>query len=138
SLISPDTDAKIVCYCSTCLSDLHRDLGKELINHNPRRIPVEKHKLNLFAVLCIEVSHYVAVSDRIPNEKNIPLVDRVPDFEKWIETAGKDKYFFPDLDDLRKQARPSSQKFSENDMRRLRLFRDGAFFFYENSSVNYQ
>ncbi|CAF3613586.1 unnamed protein product [Rotaria socialis] len=156
SLITPDTDAKIVCYCSTCLSDLHRDLGKELINHNPRRIPVEKHKLNLFAVLCIEVAHYVAfvkcqkqhdqyewlffdsMSDRIHNEKNIPLVDRVPDFEKWIEIARKDKYFFPDLDDFRKQARPSSQKFSENDMRRLRLFRDGAFFFYENSSVNYQ
>ncbi|CAM4847274.1 unnamed protein product, partial [Rotaria magnacalcarata] len=54
------------------------------------------------------------------------------------ETAGKDNYFFPDLDELRKQARPSSQKFTENDMRRLRLFRDGAIFFYENSSVNYQ
>ncbi|CAF4431321.1 unnamed protein product, partial [Rotaria magnacalcarata] len=79
-----------------------------------------------------------SMSDRIHNEKNIPLVDRVPDFEKWIETAGKDNYFFLDLDDLRKQARPSSQKFTENDMRRLRLFRDGAFFFYENSSVNYQ
>ncbi|CAM4807712.1 unnamed protein product, partial [Rotaria magnacalcarata] len=156
SLITPETDAKIVCYCSTCLSDLHRDLGKELINHNARRIPVEQHKLNLFAVLCIEVAHYVAfvkcqkqqeqhewlffdsTSDRIHNEKNIPLVDRVPDFEKWIETAGKDNYFFPDLDELRKQARPSSQKFTENDMRRLRLFRDGAIFFYENSSVNYQ
>ncbi|CAF1427872.1 unnamed protein product [Rotaria magnacalcarata] len=156
SLITPETDAKIVCYCSTCLSELHRDLGKELINHNARRIPVEQHKLNLFAVLCIEVAHYVAfvkcqkqqeqhewlffdsMSDRIHNEKNIPLVDRVPDFEKWIETAGKDNYFFLDLDDLRKQARPSSQKFTENDMRRLRLFRDGAFFFYENSSVNYQ
>ncbi|CAF4690601.1 unnamed protein product, partial [Rotaria magnacalcarata] len=112
SLITPETDAKIVCYCSTCLSELHRDLGKELINHNARRIPVEQHKLNLFAVLCIEVAHYVAfvkcqkqqeqhewlffdsMSDRIHNEKNIPLVDRVPDFEKWIETAGKDNYFF--------------------------------------------
>ena len=57
---------------------------------------------------------------------------------EWIERAEKDKYFFEDLDRRRNQGKPTSQEFSEDEMRQLRLFRDGAFFFYENSSANYQ
>ncbi|CAF3333204.1 unnamed protein product [Rotaria sp. Silwood1] len=116
---------------------------------------MNKHKLNLFAVLCVETSHYVAfvkckqqnqqhewlffdsMSDRIHNEKNIPLVNHIPDFDRWIDDAEQDKYFFQGLDRIRSQTRPSSQKFDENAMRQLRLFRDGIVFFYENSSVNY-
>ncbi|CAF0721456.1 unnamed protein product [Rotaria sp. Silwood1] len=156
SLTISTTDAKVLCYCRACLTKLHKDRTHEIVNHTTRKIDMNKHKLNLFAVLCIETSHYVAfvkckqqsqrhewlffdsMSDRIHNEKNIPLVDRVPDFDRWIDDAEQDKYFFEDLDRVRSQARPSSQKFDENGMRQLRLFRDGAFFFYENSSVNYQ
>ncbi|CAF2483068.1 unnamed protein product [Rotaria sp. Silwood2] len=156
SLTTPTTDAKVACYCRTCLMKLHEGLSHDVSNHNTRKIQINKHKLNLFAVLCIEIAHYVAfvkckkqdqqgewlffdsMSDRILNEKNIPLVDRVPAFDRWVEEAEQNKYFFQDLDKLRSQARPSSQKFDENAMRQLRLFRDGAFFFYENSSVNYQ
>lgn len=156
SFPSPNTDAKIICYCTDCLQVKHRGLNEDISNHNTRKIPIQSHKLNLFAVLCIEIAHYVAfvkcrkpdgqhewlffdsMSDRIHNEKNIPLVDRVPDFERWIDRAEQDRYFFDDLDRRRSEARPTSQKFDENDMRLLRLFRDGAFFFYENSSVTHQ
>jgi hypothetical protein len=113
-------------------------------------------KLNLFAVLCIETSHYVAfvkchkadqqhkwiffdsMSDRLHNEKNVPCVSLVPEFDRWIEIAEKDQYFFENLDRRRSEGRPTSQKFNEPEMRQLRLFRDGAFFFYENSAINYQ
>ncbi|CAF1358165.1 unnamed protein product [Rotaria sordida] len=156
SLTTSTTDAKVVCFCGSCINKLHKDVSHEVVNHNTRKIQMNNHKLNLFAVLCIEIAHYVAfvkckkqnqqcewlffdsMSDRIHNEKNIPLVDRVPDFDRWIDGAEQNTDFFEDLDRLRKQARPSSQKFDENAMRQLRLFRDGAFFFYENSSVNYQ
>ncbi|CAF3354096.1 unnamed protein product [Rotaria sp. Silwood1] len=151
SLSIATTDAKVLCYCGTCLTKLHKDLAHEITNHDTKKIDMNRHKLNLFAVLCIETSHYVAfvkfkqqnqrhewmffdsMSDRIHNEKNIPLVDRVPDFDRWIDDAEQDKCFFQDLDRIRSQARPSSQKFDENAMRQLRLFRDGIVFFYENS-----
>jgi hypothetical protein len=113
------------------------------------------YKLNLFAVLCIETSHYVAfvkchkqdgqhewiffdsMSDRIHNEKNIPCVSRLPNFDQWIAIAENDQHFFENLDRRRQNGRPTAQEFSEDDMRRLRLFRDGAFFFYENASIEY-
>jgi hypothetical protein len=152
------TDATIACYCDSCLNQLHQNQTAEVHNHNLKRITNDKHKFNLFAVLCIEKCHYVAfvkcqdrsqqqhewlffdsMSDREYDEKNVALVDRVRDFDRWIDEAedGKDE-FFNRLDQLQKDGRPTSQKFSENGMRQLRLFRDGAFFFYENSSVNYQ
>ncbi|CAF4695930.1 unnamed protein product [Rotaria sp. Silwood1] len=149
------TDAKVLCYCRTCITKLHKDRAYEIANHTTRKIDMNKHKLNLFAVLCVETSHYVAfvkckqqnqqhewlffdsMSDRIHNEKNIPLVNHIPDFDRWIDDAEQDKYFFQGLDRIRSQTRPSSQKFDENAMRQLRLFRDGIVFFYENSSVNY-
>jgi hypothetical protein len=114
------------------------------------------YKLNLFAVLCIEMCHYVAfvkchkpdqqhewiffdsMSDRVQNEKNIPCVSRLYNFDRWIDTAEKDKYFFEDLDRRRQNGKPTSQEFNEDEMRQLRLFRDGAFFFYENPMADYQ
>jgi ubiquitin thioesterase CYLD len=157
SLPISTTDATVACYCGSCLRQSHQNLRDEVHNHNLKRIAIDKHKLNLFAVLCIETSHYVAfvkcqnrsqqehkwlffdsMSDRIHNEKNVPRVDRVPDFDQWVDQAERDKYFFEDLDKRRNRGEPTSQTFNENEMRQLRLFRDGAFFFYENSSVNYQ
>ncbi|UJR26358.1 hypothetical protein I4U23_007691 [Adineta vaga] len=154
SNIRPTTEATIVCYCNKCLrKDLHPSSSSDTWHsHDLRKIDIKKHKLNLFAVLCIETSYYVAfvrcqnrsvqqhqwlffdsMSDRKYDEQNIPLVDRVPDFEQWIDDAERDTdHFFTSLDDRRRQARPTSQKFDEHGMRQLRLFRDGAFFFYEN------
>jgi ubiquitin thioesterase CYLD len=152
------TDTTVVCYCSGCLKDLHKNLSKEELieHHQPKQMKTVSYKLNLFAVLCIETSHYVAfvkchkpdqqhewvffdsMSDRLHNEKNVPCVSRAFNFDRWISEAEKNQYFFEELDSRRKQGKPTSQTFNEDEMRRLRLFRDGAFFFYENSVVNYQ
>jgi ubiquitin thioesterase CYLD len=157
SLTSPSTDATITCYCQGCQNKLHAQLSEaERLTHPLKKINTDKHKLNLFAVLCIETSHYVAfvkckkqnqehewlffdsMSDRVGDETNVPLVDGVPNFDQWIEQAENDQDFFKKLDERRSRAKPTSQTFDENGMRQLRLFRDGAFFFYENSNVNYQ
>ena len=152
---SSSTDGSIACYCSNCLTALHKGLlGRDLSKHDVKAVKTLKYKLNLFAVLCIETSHYVAfvkcrkqvgedewlffdsMSDRVYNEKNIPCVDRVSDFDRWINEAESDNDYFKCLDQRRNQAGPSSVKFRENEMRQLRLFRDGAFFFYEKLNVN--
>jgi ubiquitin thioesterase CYLD len=158
STSTPPTDTTVICYCTGCLEKLHKCLSKEELLHEHSKPKQMKTivKLNLFAVLCIETSHYVAfvkchkadqqhkwiffdsMSDRIHNEKNVACVSRVPDFDRWIEIAEQDKFFFEDLDRRRNQGRPTSQTFNESEMRQLRLFRDGAFFFYENSAINYQ
>ncbi|CAF1533721.1 unnamed protein product, partial [Adineta steineri] len=151
SLSTVTNDATITCYCTSCSADLHKHLAGSNHTHHTKRVSMDKIKLNLFAVLCIETSHYVAfvkcqkrnplqhewlffdsMSDRMYDEQNVPLVDRVPDFDQWINDAekGKDE-FFNWLDDRRGKRQPTSQTFSENSMRQLRLFRDGAFFFYE-------
>lgn len=155
SSTTPTTDDTVACYCRTCASKSHKNLGDEIRNHSTKKIQINKQKLDLFAVLCIEQCHYVAfvkcqkqtqehqwlffdsMSDRVYDEKNVPLVDYVDDFDQWINKAEQDKRFFDDLDERRSRPGPTSQTFNENSMRQLRLFRDGAFFFYENSSINY-
>ncbi|CAF0977775.1 unnamed protein product [Adineta ricciae] len=151
------TDAVIKALCADCLNKMHENLYNEIKNHCTKKVELKKHKLNLFAVLCIETCHYVAfvkcqnrniqkstwvffdsMSDRINDEQNIPLVEEVPYFDQWIDKAeDTSQHFFDYLDNLRRRAGPMSQKFSPDDMRRLRLFRDGAFFFYENANMNY-
>jgi len=158
SISTPPTDTTVICYCARCLRELHKQLPKDKLLHEhskPKQLKTIA-KLNLFAVLCIETSHYVAfvkchkpdeqhewiffdsMSDRINNEKNVPCVTRVPDFDRWIEIAEQDQYYFEDLHRRQKEGRLTSRKFNESEMRQLRLFRDGAFFFYENSAVNHQ
>ena len=79
------------------------------------------------------------MSDRVHNDKNISCVSRVPDFDLWLAEAEKGgEGFFNVIDARRAGPGPMSQRFNEDELRQLRLFRDGAFFFYENSSVNYQ
>ncbi|CAF0978459.1 unnamed protein product [Adineta ricciae] len=151
------TDAVIKAQCAECLHKMHANLSSEIENHCTKKVELKKHKLNLFAVLCIETCHYVAfvkcqnrniqkstwvffdsMSDRINDEQNIPLVDEVPNFDRWIDEAeDTSQNFFDHLDKLRRKTGPLSQKFSPDDMRRLRLFRDGAFFFYENANMSY-
>jgi ubiquitin thioesterase CYLD len=154
---STSTNATVMCYCGGCLEKIHQaEHQKDRVEHVPKRMKETKYKLNLFAVLCIETSHYVAfvkchkqdgqhewvffdsMSDRVQNEKNIPCVSRLPNFDQWIDNAEKDKYFFEELDRRRQSGKPQSQEFKEDGMRQLRLFRDGAFFFYENSTADYQ
>jgi hypothetical protein len=156
-LPAPQTDATAICYCDGCLTDLHQRLSnEERTEHLPKQMKNITYKLNLFAVLCIEMCHYVAfvkchkpdqqhdwiffdsMSDRFENEKNIPCVSRLYNFDRWIATAEKDKNFFEDLDRRRQNGKPTSQEFNEDEMRQLRLFRDGAFFFYENPMADYQ
>jgi ubiquitin thioesterase CYLD len=152
----PSTDANIICYCSRCLMELHRDLPENIRYKHDLKKMKNITKLKLFAVLCIETSHYVAfvkchksnqkdqwmffdsMSDRIHNEINVPCVSSVADFDQWIQGAEDDTYYFEDLDKRRSQGKPTSQVFNEFEMRRLRLFRDGAFFFYENPVADYQ
>lgn len=79
------------------------------------------------------------MSDRVYNDQNISCVSRVPDFDLWLNEADKGgEKFFERIDDRRAGPGSISQRFSDDQLRQLRLFRDGAFFFYENSSVNYQ
>jgi hypothetical protein len=157
SLSASTTDATVTCYCHDCLEKLHKKLSRaDVLEHHPKQMKNITYKLNLFAVLCIEMCHYVAfvkchkpdqqhewiffdsMSDRVQNEKNIPCVSRLYNFDRWIDTAEKDKYFFEDLDRRRQNGKPTSQEFNEDEMRQLRLFRDGAFFFYENPMADYQ
>ena len=150
-------DAVIECYCAPCLHIKHDRLDAIIrYDHKMKKIESSKHKMSLFAVLCIETSHYVAfvrcetrgrpdrwvffdsMSDRINNRTNVPSVTTVPDFEKWLSEAERKETFYEELDAVVKDPRPLVQKLDENGQRRLRLFRDGAFFFYENAGVDYQ
>ena len=150
------TNTTVICYCGGCIERIHQAERPEVrCKHVPKRMKEVQFKLNLFAVLCIETSHYVAfvkchkqdgqhewvffdsMSDRVQNEKNIPCVSRLPNFDKWIDDAENDKYFFEDLDKRRQSGKPMAQEFKGDRMPQLRLFRDGAFFFYENASVDY-
>ena len=153
---STSTDNIVICYCDACLQKLHTSTPKkELIDHQPRQMKDVRCKLNLSAVLCIETSHYVAfvkcrnqdqqdewlffdsMSDRV-NEKNIPRVSDVPNFNRWIDDASKDENVFKSIDRRLSSGKPTAREFSEDEMRQVRLFRDGAFFFYENADANYQ
>ena len=153
---SPSTDNIVICYCDACLHKEHASYSsEERVKHHAKQMKDVRYKLNLTAVLCIETSHYVAfvkcrsqdqqgewlffdsMSDRIA-EKNIPCVSRVRDFNRWIDRAIEDDYVLKDLDRRLKSGRPTTQEFSEDEMRQVRLFRDGAFFFYENADANYQ
>jgi hypothetical protein len=157
SLSTPSIDTTFICYCHDCLVKLHKCLPeKDILDHCPKQMKNITCKLDLFAVLCIETSQYVAfvkchkpdqnhewlffdsMSDRVQNEKNIPCVSSLPKFDRWIDTAEKDECFFEDLDRRRRSGKPTSQEFNEDEMRQLRLFRDGAFFFYGNPVVDYQ
>jgi len=155
---TPTTDTTVMCYCSGCLHQLHKRLPEEerIEHHQPTQMKNVTYKLHLFAVLCIEKCHYVAfvkchkdnqqhewlffdsMSDRIQNEKNVPCVSRVPDFDQWIEKSEKNGNFFDEIDRRRSQGKPMSKEFNEDEIRQLRLFRDGAFFFYENANIDYQ
>ena len=151
------TDTTIQCFCNPCLQRKHQQLDDRVsIHHQPRTIKPAQHKMSLFAVLCIETSHYVAfvkcktqqkgerwlffdsMSDRIDNQRNVPSVSLVPDFDQWLSEAWRNPRVFTQLDATLQDPRPTSQKFNDNEMRRLRLFRDGAFFFYENAACDYQ
>jgi hypothetical protein len=158
SVPTPSINATAICYCHGCLGKLHKCLPeKDILDHRPIRMKEVTYKLNLFAVLCIEMCHYVAfvkchkpnqehewiffdsMSDRVQNEKNIPCVSRVRDFDEWIRVAeDKNRNYFAELDRRRRSGKPTSQEFDVDEMRRLRLFRDGAFFFYENPMADYQ
>ena len=148
------TDAFVISRCFTCTDEKH-DSDELRSTHQVKQMK-NIAKLNLFAVLCIERCHYVAfvkcrkpnneyewlffdsMSDRIANEKNVPCVSRVPDFEQWINDAKQDGYFFQDIDRRRSSGKPLAREFVGSEMWKLRLFRDGAFFFYENPDATYQ
>lgn len=152
------TENIVICYCGACLRKLHAITPyQERVDHQPKRMKDVRYKMNLSAVLCIETSHYVAfvkcrnqdqhqqdewlffdsMSDRV-NEKNIPCVSRAPNFNRWIDEASEDDYVFKNIDRRLKSGIPRTQEFTEDEMRQVRLFRDGAFFFYEDANANYQ
>ena len=157
--VSPNSspiDAAIRCYCRKCLEILHKSPDrKQLYNHKLKKIEADKYSLDLFAVLCIETSHYVAfvkcpktngehewlffdsMSDRTNDDKNIPCVSKVPDFDPWIKET-ENQRFFNDLDRRRNAFGSTAQKFSDVEIRMIRLFRDGAFFFYRNPNATSQ
>ena len=155
---TPTTDTTVMCYCFGCLKDLHQCVPMEELveHHQPIQMKNVTYKLNLFAVLCIEKCHYVAfvkchkadqqdewlffdsMSDRIQNEKNVSRVSRVPYFDEWMKKSETDGKFFEEIDRRRNTGKPMSKEFSDEEMQQLRLFRDGAFFFYENPDVDYQ
>ena len=155
-LQSPSTDAFVKCYCTVCFKEIHQRLTqKQIPEHKFEKLNNMQVKLKLFAVLCIELAHYVAfvkcqsqrqqpqwlffdsMSDRLYNEKNVPLVAPVPKFDEWIATAEREEQFFLKLDERLQQGKPLSRVFDDDGMRQLRLFRDGAFFFYENPTITY-
>lgn len=151
------TDARIQCFCQSCLDRKHQQLGGGThLSHRLRNVKPQQHKMSLFAVLCIEKSHYVAfvkcqdrrkggrwlffdsMSDQVHNKTNIPSVSEVSSFGQWLQDPLKDVGFFNNLDAKLQSSQPMVAKFTENETRRLRLIRDGAFFFYENTTCDYQ
>ena len=153
---SPISDATIDCLCRSCLTKKHDILPKhDLRGHNIKRINNGRLKLDLFAVLCIETSHYVAfvkchkryyqdewiffdsMSACVYTDQNISCVCPVSNFDQWLNEAerGGEK-FFDRIDDRRTGPGAMAQRFNEEELRQLRLFRDGLVFFYELSTTN--
>ncbi|CAF0865071.1 unnamed protein product [Didymodactylos carnosus] len=166
-----DSMSKVMCFCLNCVKEIHTT-PEQLVDekHSVKQIgnkALNKQVLELFAVLCIEKSHYVAfvkckaspkqhflqqtasqgendqwlffdsMSDRIDDQINIPSVSHAESFEEWIATAVKyEEKFFRFLDDQRKSTQ-YKQSLSTKDIMQLRLFRDGAFFFYECAQAIY-
>ena len=151
------TDSIVICYCDACLQKLHVSMPEqELIDyHQPKPMKDIRYKLNLSAVLCIGTNHYVAfVKCRNQDQKdewlffdgtgdrmyknNKPSVSSVPNFNQWIDEASKDENVFKSIDRRLKSGISIAEEFNQGEMRQMRLFRTGVFFFYENADANYQ
>lgn len=146
---SGDTES-IDAICGFCLEKMHGEIKKEeLIKHETVKIRSSSFRLRLFAVMCIETSHYVAfvrhanengdnkwtffdsMSDCVNQDKNIPCVSEFSDFDQIVDQAENDQNFFGKLDLRRNKPGALVKKFTADEIRMIRLFRDGAFFFYE-------
>lgn len=138
--------------CDTCMRARHTTNNSVAFTggHVTMNSTSEYCRLRLSAVMCIEKSHYVAfarktqvgvgyewlffdsMSDRVGNNYNIPSVTRVPNFDAWLDRAENDAMFFQALDERRNSGQPERRTFSSDELQMIRLFRDGALFFYES------
>lgn len=145
-----ESDGSNIYFCGRCLEKKHTSISSSpsLSQHKVSKFMPSKHQFRLFAVMCIETCHYVtfvrcsdsaseekwlffdSMSERVGN-MNIPCVSECPEFIDWLNAATGEGDFFEKLE--RKRTGPGSMadKFPGDSLRKLRLFRDGAFFFYE-------
>lgn len=78
---------KIKQYCSTCNTQVHIHPSRK--EHTPHKLtdpdhlpedaPVERHQMQLFAVLCIDTSHYVSFVKYGPNPRSWIFFDSMAD-----------------------------------------------------------
>ena len=149
------TNTSIQCLCTSCLQFLHDQLNPTTrSDHSPVPIRLEGFKMNLFAVICVETNHHVAfvkcqqkshqhvwlfydnMTTEMEREKTSPSVRIVPQFDRWVDDAQRNKFFFRELDNYQNKKISPTEILSEEAQTKLRLFRDGTFFFYEYVANN--
>ncbi|XP_073681595.1 ubiquitin carboxyl-terminal hydrolase CYLD [Garra rufa] len=78
---------KIKQYCSTCNTQVHTHPSRKehtthkltVPDHFPEDAPVQRHQMQLFAVLCINTSHYVSFVKYGPNPRSWIFFDSMAD-----------------------------------------------------------
>uniref|UniRef100_A0A673H2B4 ubiquitinyl hydrolase 1 n=1 Tax=Sinocyclocheilus rhinocerous TaxID=307959 RepID=A0A673H2B4_9TELE len=78
---------KIKQYCSTCNTQVHIHPSRKehtphkltVPDHLPEDAPVQRHQMQLFAVLCIDTSHYVSFVKYGPNPRPWIFFDSMAD-----------------------------------------------------------
>uniref|UniRef100_A0A4W4FDC1 ubiquitinyl hydrolase 1 n=1 Tax=Electrophorus electricus TaxID=8005 RepID=A0A4W4FDC1_ELEEL len=130
-------------YCSTCNIQVHAHPSRQ--THNPMSIsglelfpadePVKKHRMQLFAVLCIKTSHYVSFVKYGPSPKswlffdsmadrcgyNIPVVRACPEVGDFLSQP-EDKLTRADLSQTSELVR--------------RLLCDSYMYLYQSTATN--
>ncbi|XP_052466565.1 ubiquitin carboxyl-terminal hydrolase CYLD-like [Carassius gibelio] len=78
---------KIKQYCSTCNTQVHIHPSRKehtphkltVPDHLPEDAPIQRHQMQLFAVLCIDTSHYVSFVKYGPNQRSWIFFDSMAD-----------------------------------------------------------
>uniref|UniRef100_L7M8K2 ubiquitinyl hydrolase 1 n=1 Tax=Rhipicephalus pulchellus TaxID=72859 RepID=L7M8K2_RHIPC len=148
----PDVGLECTSYCDSCSKTVHQHKDRTDHKQEPLLIkdscrndaPLRREVMDLFAVVCIETSHYVcfvkcpvkdkhtwcffdSMADREGGEDghNIPKVDNYFDADMWFGPRGLEK--------LRELSRPEKSKILPGMTRRL--LSDAYMCMYENKFV---
>nr|XP_037284433.1 uncharacterized protein LOC119177143 isoform X3 [Rhipicephalus microplus] len=151
----PDVGLECTSYCDSCSKTVHQHKDRTDHKQEPLLIkdsfrkdaPLRREVMDLFAVVCIETSHYVcfvkcpvknkhtwcffdSMADREGGEDghNIPKVDNYLDADNWFEQKGLEK-----LRDLSRADKARADKILPGMTRRL--LSDAYMCMYENKFV---
>lgn len=143
--------------CGKCLCAFHNQLNeKSLGEHKAKLMHVGKDKMNLFAVICVENSHHTAfvkchrkngvdqwllfeyTRDAEDDDKIIPCVSLVNDFDQWLTAAKDHPTFLQEIDKTLKRTNSDAANSNDDIKQKMSLFYSGILYFYERSADNCQ